>query len=99
MAKSIIHKDKSKCFLCGRNGCSDFLEEHHIFFGEKQRELSDSDGLTVYICGERCHRNGKQAVHRCKKTNRMLQRIAQEAWEREYGSREEFMKRYGRNYC
>lgn len=97
MAKSIMQIDKSKCYLCGRNGNGDPLEEHHVF-GGSNRKLSEKDGLKVYLCGNRCHRNGKKAAHKSALTSSLLKAKAQAAWESLYGSREEFMGRYGRNY-
>lgn len=96
--KSIIQEDKTYCFLCGRNGNGDPLEEHHAF-GGPNRKLSEKDGLKVYLCGDRCHRNGKKAVHRCKETADYIHQVAQEAGEEKYGSREDFMAKYGKNYC
>ena len=35
--KSIIQPRKSRCFLCGRNGASDPLDLHHIYFGANRK--------------------------------------------------------------
>lgn len=59
--KSIMH-DGTYCYKCGRNGCGDYLEWHHIFDGPN-RKFSEKYGLKVRLCGNRCHRNGKEAVH------------------------------------
>ncbi len=98
MTKSIVQKKTDECFLCGRNGAADRLECHHIFFGAANRRLSDEDGLTVYLCGNRCHRAGIHAVHRCKETDAFLKEEAQMAWEQVYGTRDDFIKRYGKSY-
>lgn len=98
MRESILQKDKTYCFICGRNGNGDPIEEHHIFGGNPGRKLSEQDGLKVYICGNRCHRNGSKSAHKCRKTADGLHRIAQRAWEEKYGTREQFMNRYGKNY-
>lgn len=98
MTKSILQDDYTHCFICGRNGNGDPLEEHHCISGNPGRKLSEQDGLKVYICGNRCHRNGPKSVHKCRKTADALHRIAQMAWEAKYGTREQFMKRYGKNY-
>lgn len=98
MAKSIIQGNNQYCFLCGRNGNGDPLEEHHIFGGNPGRKLSEHDGLKVYLCGFRCHRNGKEAAHQSRKTREYLQMTGQKAWEETYGTREEFINRYGKNY-
>ncbi len=93
---SIMQKDKV-CYLCGRNGSEDPLELHHCF-GAANRTHSDQDGLVVWLCGDRCHRNGSGAVHRNHATDLFLKEEAQMAWESCYGTREDFIKRYGKNY-
>lgn len=95
--KSIMQDDKTYCFICGRNGNGDPLEEHHAF-GGPNRKLSEKDGLKVYLCGNRCHRNGEKAVHRCRETADYIHSEAQKVWEARYGTRKDFMSRYGRNY-
>lgn len=96
MKDSILQKDKV-CFLCGRNGADDPLEHHHCMSGPN-RKLADEDGLWVWLCGNRCHRNGPEAVHRNPATDLFIREEAQRAWESTYGTREEFMARYGKNY-
>lgn len=96
--KSIMQDDINRCYLCGRNGATDPLETHHVFGGPNRR-ISDRDGLLVRLCGDRCHRNGKQAVHRCKATADRLKAEGQRAWmEKTGGSVEAFRMRYGKNY-
>lgn len=98
MKKSIIPgSDPETCYLCSRNGVGDPLEKHHIF-GGANRKYSEQDGLFVWLCGNRCHRNGTLSAHRCADTARTLHEIGQRAWERENGSRDAFMKRYGKNF-
>ena len=94
---SILQNDKTYCYMCGRNGQGDPLEKHHIFRGIN-RKKSEEDGLFVWLCGSRCHREGEKAVHRNKDTMKMLQEIGQKAWEQEYGTRKDFVKRYHKNY-
>ena len=96
--KSVIQSDNSRCYLCGRNGNGDPLEEHHIFFGAANRTLSEEDGMKVMLCGTRCHRNGKEAAHRNRQTDLLLKQKAQTVWEARNGKRENFIRRYGRNY-
>lgn len=97
MTKSIIQEDSSKCFLCGRNGSSDPLEKHHVFPGNPNRKHSEEDGLFVFICGDRCHRNGKLSAHQSAVTAELLKVEAQKAYEDRH-TREEFVQRYGKNY-
>ena len=98
MSRSIIQHDCTICFLCGRNGSTDHLEKHHIFGGNPNRSHSEEDGLYVFLCGNQCHRTGMQAVHRDRDVMDALHMVGQRAFERKIGSREDFMKRYGRNY-
>lgn len=80
--------ETDRCFLCGSYTG---LETHHIF-GGPNRHLADKDGLTVRLCWQ-CHRE----VHVNSGMMRYLHEVGQEAWE-EHGTRDEFIKRYGRNY-
>ena len=87
-----------KCFLCGRNGNCDRLERHHIF-GGSNRDKSEKYGLVVWLCGERCHRNGKNAVHRSAITAQRIHEYGQLKWMREQGKTEDdFRKEFGRSY-
>lgn len=87
-----------RCWLCGRNGIGDPLEEHHIFQGSN-RNNSTKYGLTVYLCGKRCHREGKESVHRCRETRDRLMRWGQQkAMEEQGWSVEDFIRVFGKNY-
>lgn len=92
--RSILQPDKSICYLCGRNGRGDALEEHHIF-GGPLRSWSEAYGLKVYICGIRCHREGKDSVHKNKAVNKRLKTEAREAFLRDH-TKEEFKRIFGR---
>lgn len=98
MSKSVMQADWDICYVCGRNRVADpcGLEEHHAF-GGANRKLSEKYGLKVHICGERCHRNGADAVHRNRKTDLAIKAAAQTVFESEH-SHEEFMRLFGKNY-
>ena len=98
--KSIMQDRKDFCYICGGNPNYEdgMLEEHHVFFGAGRRSLSEKYGLKIYIHAHKCHRNGKKAVHMNKETRRMTEVAGQEAFERVHGSREDFIKIFGRNY-
>ena len=90
--------DERKCFLCGRNGAGDPLEEHHIFPGSL-REKSEKYGLVVLLCGDRCHRNGKKAAHKSRDTQLQLKRWAQRKAMAENGwSMEDWHREFGKSY-
>lgn len=96
MKGSIMH-DGEACYLCGRNGCGDPLDWHHVF-GGANRKLSEQYGLKVRLCHNRCHEHGKNAVHVNKEVKERLQAEGQQAWEAAYGDRDEFRVIFGKNY-
>ena len=98
MSKSIVQKNTDKCYLCHRNGRTDPLELHHVYFGAN-RKWSEKYGITVYLCGNGCHRNGENAVHRNAQVCRRLQMTAQKKAMAYYGwTVADFRAVFGRNY-
>lgn len=86
------------CWLCGRNGCSDPLDEHHVF-GGAFRGKSEQYGAVVYLCHNRCHENGPEAVHRNADTMLALHQWGQRKLMEENGwTEEDFIREFGRNY-
>lgn len=99
--KSILHdKEDRTCYLCmlldGNNRPHIRLHEHHIFQGDPNRTHSETYGLKVYLCPAH-HTEGKFAVHSCKETRELLQKIAQREFQEHYPDKD-FRKIFGRNY-
>ena len=102
MSKSILDTQKGICFRCGRYGIT---EKHHIFGGVANRRLSEQDGLWVYLCPD-CHNRPPNGAHFNPNTALWLHRAGQSAYEEKAAqnglnaveARQEFMKRYGKNY-
>ena len=92
MAKSIIQKEK-ECLICRTTYG---LHDHHVFYGTANRRLSEKYGLKVWLCME--HHTGNNGVHRNPKLDSVLKRIGQRKFENRCGSREDFMRIFGRNY-
>lgn len=87
-----------ECFLCGRNGCGDRLERHHIFGGAR-RKLSEKYGLVVYLCGSRCHREGPYSAHQNAEVMQYLHEEGQKKAMKEQGwTVDEFREVFGANY-
>ena len=98
MKLHLYDEDDKKCFICGRNGNGDRLEHHHVF-GAALRPKSEKYGLVVLLCGEGCHRTGKNSVHVNAKINRILQRKVQLKAMTFYGwSEDEFREIFGKSY-
>ena len=91
--KSVLQDDR-ECFFCHTVNC---LEFHHIFFGSSNRRNSERRGLKVWLCN-RHHTGGPQAVHRNRKADICLKEMAQFYYEQNLGSREEFIKEFGKSY-
>lgn len=70
-------------------------------YATKNRDYSIEDGLVIFIPPE-MHRLGEKSVHRNPKYWRevvKIQEIAEQAWIDYYGkTKEDFRKRYGKNY-
>lgn len=77
-------------------------ERHEVFEGRTgNRDKSIEDGLVIFISPE-MHREGKYAVHKNPKfwkEHVKIQEIAEQAWIDYYNkTKDEFRKRYGKNY-
>lgn len=93
MAKSIIQRDMESCYICGT---TQNLHLHHVIYGTANRKNSDEYGLTVRLCME--HHTGPQGAHANRALDLFLKRNAQQCFEEQVGSREEFMKIFGKNW-
>lgn len=93
-APSIVQEDLGECYLCGRS-CGEKLDRHEVY-GGANRQKSKALGLWVMLCHETCHLSGvHQYPSQSYKLREKVQRIAME----HYGwTKEEFIKKIGRNY-
>jgi hypothetical protein len=91
--KVILKKDK-QCWFCGN---TQNLHLHHIFHGSANRKISDKYALCVWVCAYH-HNLGQKCVHNNKEMDLILKTKGQEYFENTYGSREDFIKIFGRNY-
>ena len=92
MAKSILQAQRES-YLSGR---TDNLEEHHIFYGQGRRKLSERYGLKVWLTHDE-HNEPPDGVHFNKALRRQLERAGQIAFERE-NPHLSFINIFGRNY-
>ena len=76
-------------------------ERHEVFEGRTgNRDKSIEDGLVIFITSEQ-HRTGKKSVHKDPKNPIWVEikEIAERTWIEYYGkTKEDFIKRYGKNY-
>lgn len=74
------------------------LCRHEIFFGTGNRRLSIEDGLVVFLTPEMQNMTN-YGVHFNRDFDLKLKKAGERAWIDYYGkSKEDFIKRYGRNY-
>lgn len=86
------------CFLCGRNGCGDPLDRHHIF-GGGLRKKSEKYGLVVDLCHSRCHEHGPKSAHQNREVSEELKKWGQRKAMLDQGwSLEEFIIEFGKNH-
>lgn len=94
-----MYRAERTCWLCGKNGCEDPLDKHHIFGGVAYRKKSERYGLTVWLCHDSCHENGPEAVHRNAETRQRLQEYGQRrAMEENNWTVEDFVREFGKNH-
>lgn len=91
----MVDKDWWPCFICGATA----TEKHHAFEGTGKRQLSEKYGLVYDLCAG-CHRTDKDSVHAHPAgwKAQSIKRDAQTRFETEYGTREDFLRIFGRNY-
>lgn len=80
------------CYICG---CCR-VHAHHIFFGTANRKISDRYGYIAPLCSE--HHTGSNGVHLNRDLDLHLKRIAQEHFENHHGTRDNFIKTFGKSY-
>lgn len=94
MNRFSIIQDNKECFVCGTTSN---IHTHEVFFG-KNRQKSIKDGCCVYLCGKH-HNQSNDGVHFNHQLDEILKIMAEKRWCEYYGKdKEEFRKRYGRNY-
>lgn len=86
--KSVLQSEK-ECFFCKT---TEYLEDHHIFFGSANRKCSERTGMKVFLC----HFHHTMVHHQIEEDLK-LKRFAQEVFE-ETHSREEFRQIFGKSW-
>lgn len=85
-------KFKDECVVCG----SPYVQHHHILYGVANRKISDKYGYIIPLCRE--HHTGNHGIHFNKEMDLYWKQRAQIHFETYHGSREDFIKIFGRNY-
>ena len=91
--KSII-SNEPVCIVCGT---TQDLHRHHIFYGLPNRKKSETWGCWCYLCAAH-HNFSNEGVHYNRKLDQSLKESCQAEWEKRFGSREDFIKTFGRSW-
>ena len=91
--KSVLQHYK-ECFVCKTTYD---LHLHHVFFGNANRKKSTEYGMTVWLCS-RHHNMSNEGVHFNKVLDNKIKGFAQEYFENNIGSREDFRNIFGKSY-
>lgn len=93
--KSVLTDDLSKCYVTGLN----VVHIHHVFPGTSRRALSEKYGFIVPL-HPTLHNLGPDSVHMNPNhgLDLKLKQECQTYYEAHYGTREEFIKDFGKSY-
>lgn len=89
---SVFTEDMDHCYFTGTAP----VERHHIF-GGVNRKNSEKYGFIVPLRPD-LHPNGVYAGQSAKLIDLKLKTMAQEHFEREYGTRDDFRRIFGKSY-
>lgn len=92
MLWSVFTDDMDHCYFTGTAP----VERHHIF-GGANRKNSEKYGFIVPLRPD-LHPNGVYAGQSAKLIDLKLKTMAQEYFEREYGTRDDFRRIFGKSY-
>ena len=93
MTQSILSNEK-ECYVCHT---TEYLHRHHVFEGSARRQQSERHGCWIYLCGKH-HNLSNSAIHFNKALDLKVKRECQAEWEKRNGSREDFIRIFGRSY-
>jgi hypothetical protein len=84
--------------ICTYPGCRRGYAHLHEDFGGKNRQLSIDYGLQRRLCYEHHNMPGGMNPHHNKDIAEQYKKESQAKFERLYGTREDFIRLFGRNY-
>lgn len=93
MSDSILSNDR-RCFICGYEGN---LHRHHVFGGVANRSVSEREGCWCFICAKH-HNMSDNSVHFNRDMDLKLKRFTQKKWEEKNGTREDFIRLFGKSW-
>lgn len=89
---SVFTDDMYHCYFTGTAP----VERHHIFGGSRKK-ASEKFGFVIPLRPD-LHPNGAQAGSNSKEIDTKLKQMAQEYFEANYGTRDDFRRIFGKSY-
>ena len=89
-----VLQSEKECYACGTTYN---LHSHHVIYGTSNRKNSEKRGFKVWLCAYH-HNMSNEGVHFNKQFDLVLKTKAQAYYEEHYGSREDFVREFGRSY-
>ena len=80
------------CIVCGRPR----EHIHHVIYGTSNRKLSDAFNYVIPLCME--HHTGNTGIHSNRAMNVYWKQQAQKHFEKYHGTREDFIKVFGKSW-
>lgn len=80
------------CVVCG----SPWIQHHHVAGGTANRRKSDRLGYIIPLCAE--HHTGSNGIHRNRELDLYWKRIMQEHFEKHKGTRQDFIREFGKSW-
>lgn len=90
---SVLQREK-ECYACGTTYN---LHSHHVIYGTANRKKSEKYGFKVWLCAYH-HNMSNEGVHFNKPFDLALKAKAQAYFEKHHGSREDFIREFGKSY-
>jgi len=90
--KSVLTTDMKHCYICG----SENIHLHHVF-GASNKRHSEEYGYIIPL-HPAYHNMSNKGVHHNREFDLMFKRMAQSHFEKHYGSRDDFIKIFGKSW-
>lgn len=91
--KSVLQTEK-ECFVCKR---TTNLHVHHVLYGTANRKKSEQYGYKIYLCPEH-HNMSSNGIHFNRPLDLSIKAMAQKHFEKNHGSRTDFIKEFGKSW-
>lgn len=93
MNRFSILQNQKRCYKCGNTN----IHIHEVYFG-RNRQKSIEDGCCIYLCDTH-HNMSDKGIHFDHDFDLQVKQAMEERWLEYYGkTKEDFIKRYGKNY-